>query len=270
VPPAEQATWLEAALGMRDLPLAIRPLPAIEADPEVGAGAWLEVLRARARSRPSGIDQAARLCRSWIELRGSDPTIRAGLARLGNRQIVVVANDRHRGTGRPGPGGYRLAQRAIALAGRLGVPLLTLVDTPGADPGPVAEAGGVAGEIARTFAAMAELPTPSVCVCVGEGGSGGAMALAATDRMLMCEHSVFSVIGPEGAAAIIDRDVAAAPVLASQLALTSTDVTRLGIADAVVPDGGPELGKAVTAALGAAVVGDRVTRLDRATAPWLR
>jgi acetyl-CoA carboxylase carboxyl transferase subunit beta len=128
----------------------------------------------------------------------------------------------------------------------------------------------VAIEIARTFAAMAELPTPSVCVCVGEGGSGGAMALAATDRMLMCEHSVFSVIGPEGAAAIIDRDIGAAPVLASQLALTSTDVTRLGIADAVVPDGGPELGKAVAAALGAAAAGDRVTRLDRATAKWLR
>jgi acyl-CoA carboxylase subunit beta len=270
VRPAEQRAWVEAALGLRDLPLAARPLPAAEADPEVDSGAWREVLLARAHSRPSGIDHAARLCRSWIELRGTDPAIRAGLARLGKRQVVVVANDRHSGSSRPGPGGFRLAQRAIALAGRLGLPLLTLVDTPGADPGPAAEAGGVAAEIARTFAAMADLPTPSVCVCVGEGGSGGAMALAATDRLLMCEHSVFSVIGPEGAAAIMERNVDAAPAMAAQLALTSADVTKLGIADSVVADDGPELATAVTAALDAAIAGERVTRLDRATARWLR
>jgi acetyl-CoA carboxylase carboxyl transferase subunit beta len=297
VPTTEQAGWVEAVLGLRDLPLASRPLPAaplpaeslsaesqsaeslsaeslsaesLSAESQGAGGAWLEVLRARARSRPSGIDQAARLCRSWIELRSTDPAMRAGLARIADRRVVVVANDRHSGSGRPGPAGFRLAQRAIALAGRLGLPLLTLVDTPGADPGPVSEAGGVAAEIARTFAAMADLPTPSVSVCVGEGGSGGALALAAADRLLMCEHSVFSVIGPEGAAAIMEHDIQAAPAMAAQLALTSADLTNLGIADAVVADDGPELAAAVTAALGAAVVGDRMTRLDRATAKWLR
>ncbi|HWW54449.1 MAG TPA: carboxyl transferase domain-containing protein [Acidimicrobiales bacterium] len=274
---ADQAAWLEAALGLRDLPLPARPLPA--AGPDVGrpgaievseGGAWLEVLRARARSRPSGIDQAARLCQSWVELRGSDPTVRAGLARIGGRRVVVVANDRHCAGGRPGPGGYRLAQRAIALAGRLGLPLLTLVDTPGADPSPASEAGGIAAEIARTLAAMAELATPTVSVCVGEGGSGGALALAGADRLLMCEHAIFSVLGPEGAAAILARTADAAPTMAGLLRLTSTDVVELGIADAVVADDGPELAAAVGAALDKAVAGDRTRRFDRATARWLR
>src|SRR5207237_274052 len=115
------------------------------------------------------------------------------------RRIVVVANDRHAGAGRVRPPGYRLARRAIALAGRLGLPLLTFVDTPGADPGPASEANGIALEIATTFAAMADLPTASVAVCVGEGGSGGALALAHADRLLIQQHAVFSVIGPAGA-----------------------------------------------------------------------
>ncbi|HWW53670.1 MAG TPA: carboxyl transferase domain-containing protein, partial [Acidimicrobiales bacterium] len=138
VAPTDQAPWVEAALGLRDMPLPPRPLPASVPDTAANgandvASAWRLVLRARARSRPSGIDQAARLSQSWVELRGSDPTVRAGLARIGGRRVVVVANDRHSARGRPGPGGYQLAQRAIALAGRLGLPLLTLVDTPGAE-----------------------------------------------------------------------------------------------------------------------------------------
>ena len=127
------------------------------------------------------------------------------------------------------PAGYRLAQRAVALADRLHLPVLTLVDTPGAHPGPRSEAEGIAGEIARTFAALDGLSTPSVCLCVGEGGSGGALALGHTDRLLLLEHAVFSVIAPEGAAAILERDIERAPDVAENLRLTSRDLLGLGM-----------------------------------------
>src|SRR5205823_2051770 len=199
VAPDDQGAWIEAALGSSALPLAtFREIPVSYAG-SARKVAWEEVEAARDPSRPTGIDWAARLCSSWTELRGADPTTRAGLATLADdqRRVVVIAHDRHAGDGRPKPGGFRLARRAVALAGRIGLPLLTLIDTPGADPGAESEAGGVASEIATTFAAMAELATTSVTVCVGEGGSGGALAVAAADRLLMQEHAVFSVIGPE-------------------------------------------------------------------------
>jgi acetyl-CoA carboxylase carboxyl transferase subunit beta len=188
------------------------------------------------------------------------------LATLDGSRLVVVASDRHAADGRPTPAGFRLAQRAIALAGRLRLPLLTLVDTPGAHPGAGSEAGGIAGEIARTLAAMAALPTPSVSVCVGEGGSGGALALAAADRLLVQDHAIFSVIAPEGAAAILERDAARAPILAERLRLTSADLVDLGVADAVAPE--DDLHGAVVDALAAATVGDRERRFDAATARW--
>lgn len=265
--PGREAEWVEVALGLRDRPLPTRPLPAWE-DPGVG-GAWGEVLRARATGRPTGIDRAARLCDSWLELRGNDPTVRAGLATVAGRRCVVVATDRYHRDGRPTPAGFRLAQRAVELAGRLGLPVVTLVDTPGADPSPASEVDGLAGEIARTFAAFADCPSPIVSVCVGEGGSGGALALAYADRLLITEHAVFSVIAPEGAAAILERDASRAPEVAERLALTSGDVHALGIVDEVVPEGQEALDRAVVAALDAARPGDRVVRFDRATARWL-
>lgn len=275
LPAAQQPAWVEAALGVREQRLPGRPLPA-PADPSaepgsVGDGAWHEVLRARARSRPSGIDHAARICDSWVELRGADPTVRAGLAAIGRRRVIVIAHDRHAGTGRQGAAGFRLARRAIALADRLHLPILTLVDTPGADPGPAAEADGIANEIAATSAALTEVSVPTVAVCVGEGGSGGALALAACDTLLILEHAVFSVIGPEGAAAILARDAAQAPRFATQLRLTAADLVDLGIADAVVPETDPpSLDAAVAAALARAQPGERLRRLDAVTARWLR
>jgi len=274
--PADQAAWVEAALGLRDERLPGRPLPAAVPHraslPLTGGDeAWQEVLRARARSRPSGIDHAARLCDSWVELRGPDPSVRAGLARIGARRVVVIAHDRHSGTGRTAPAGFRLARRAVELAGRLGLPLLTLVDTPGAEPGSMAEADGVAAEIAATFAAMAEVDVPTVAVCVGEGGSGGALALATSDRVLMLEHAVFEVITPEGAAAILARDPAKAATFAGQLRLTATDVVASGVADAVIPEGDPAgIDSAIGAALDQAEKGVRVRRLDRVTDRWVR
>ncbi|MCU1462209.1 MAG: Acetyl-CoA carboxylase carboxyl transferase subunit beta [Acidimicrobiales bacterium] len=284
VAPPDHATWVDAALGLRALPLAL-PLPDPHPDPhrsfpEAGTEtvpnrrhvAWDEVLAARDPGRPTGIDWAARLCSSWTELRGADPTVRAGLATLARdgRRLVVVAHDRHADDGRTKPAGFRLARRAIALAGRVGLPLLTLVDTPGADPAAESEAAGVASEIASTLAAMAELPTPSVSVCVGEGGSGGALAIAAADRLLMQDHAVFSVIGPEGAAAILERDVRKAPDLAERLRLTSRDLVEMGIADATVAEDADAMAGAISDALAAAEPGDRRRRFDTVTEKWLQ
>lgn len=267
VEPGEEATWIEVALGLRSRALPTRPLPAVD-DPGVG-GAWGEVLRARAVGRPSGIDRAARLCSSWCELGGVDPTIRAGLASIGSRRCVVVATDRYQGEGRPMPAGYRLAQRAVALAGKLGLPVVTLVDTPGADPSPEAEVDGIGLEMARTFAAFSACPTLVVSVCVGEGGSGGALALCCGDRLLISEHAIFSVIAPEGAAAILERDPTKAAEVAERLRLTAEDLADLDIADEVIPDRQEGLDAAVANALDEAVVGDRERRLDAATARWL-
>ncbi|MFP3901526.1 MAG: carboxyl transferase domain-containing protein [Acidimicrobiia bacterium] len=267
VAPGEDAAWVEIALGVTERPLPTRPLPAPRISP--APGAWGEVLRARAAGRPTGIDRAARLCTSWTELRGSEATVRAGLATVAGRRCVVVASDRYVDAGRPGPAAFRLAQRAVRLAGRIGVPVVTLVDTPGADPSPEAEAGGIAQEIARTFATLAACPTPIVSVCVGEGGSGGALALSHADRLIMTEHSIFSVIGPEGAAAILERDAGRAPEVAERLRLTASDMVELGIADTVVPETQPALDAAVARALDEATPGDRDRRFDAATRRWL-
>jgi acyl-CoA carboxylase subunit beta len=274
----EVVAWVEAALGLTDRPLPIRSLPAW--DPSLagtgtgtgavsGPDAWTEVLRSRAVGRPSGIDRAAGLCSSWVELRSTDPTVRAGLARVAGRRCLVVATDRYCDTGRPTPAGFRLAQRAVELAGRIGVPVVTLVDTPGADPSPAAEVDGVAAEIARTLAALASCPTPTVSICVGEGGSGGALALSYTDRLLICEHATFSVIAPEGAAAILERDATRAADVTDRLRLTSGDMLELGIVDEVIGEDQQALDRAVDRALRVATPGERDRRWDAVTARWL-
>jgi acetyl-CoA carboxylase carboxyl transferase subunit beta len=280
VGPGDHAAWIEVSLGVRAAPLSLgrgRPLAPPAGGPSPG-NAWAQVEWARSPHRPTGLDWAALLCDSWVELRGADPVVRAALATVEGRRLVVVANDRHAagtgggsgaGAGRPGPEGYRLAQRAIQLAGRIGLPVLSLVDTPGADPGPAAEAGGIAGEIARTLAAMAELPTASVAVCVGEGGSGGALALAHTDRLLLLEHAVFSVIGPEGAAAVLWRDPSRARDAAAVLRMTAPELASLGIIDGAVAEDVETVRRGVLDALDTATAGDRARRVDEATSRWL-
>ncbi len=301
---SDQVAWVNAVLGSADWPLthggppdaeragldrlsdgladgprgrAARIPAAPPAAPQAAPDSARQAIRqARSRSRPSGLEWAAALCSSWIELRGQDPAIRAGLARIGGERVIVVAMDRYAdgaGAARPGPAAYRLARRAIGLADRIGLPLLALVDTPGAEPGPAAERDGIAAEIAATLRAMARLRTPSVAICVGEGGSGGAMALGHADRLFMLPGSVFSVISPEGAAAILYRDASRADELAGPLRLTSAELTGLGIADGVLPElaanrvGG--LRRAVTGALGTAQPGDRDRRLAKATRSFI-
>jgi acyl-CoA carboxylase subunit beta len=264
----DEAPWVEAALGLRRSPLPVRFEPTPDGGPS--GSAWEEYGRARAPGRPSGLDWAALLCDSWVDLHGVDPTVRAGVAELDGRTVVVVALDRYAADGRPVPAGFRLAQRAVALADRLRLPVLTLVDTPGAHPGPSSEADGIAGEIARTFAALDAVSSPTVCVCVGEGGSGGALALGHTDRLLLLQHAVFSVIGPEGAAAILERDAGKAAELAEKLKPTSRELLALGIVDEVVPETVDAVRAAVSRALYDARPGDRLRRVDAATARWVR
>ncbi|WP_421121825.1 carboxyl transferase domain-containing protein [Aquihabitans daechungensis] len=275
VEPEAVLAWVRAALGTSEQPLRASrpPVPTKQiAPPPPGTDpAWAAVLASRRLGRPSGIHLAAAATTSWTELgEGTDPSMRAALATAGGRRIVVVAMDRYAGGGQPGPEAYQLACRAIDLGGRLGMPIVTFVDTPGAALSPEAENEGIARAIARTHAAMAAAPVPTVSVCVGEGGSGGAQALSAADRLLIQEGATFSVIGPEGAAAILERDAAKAPEVAPLLRLTSRDLADFGIADAVVPDAVGATVAALEQALAEAVVGDRGRRLDAATAAWLR
>ena len=154
------------------------------------------------------------------------------------------------------PEGYRKARRLIALAGRFGLPLLTFVDTAGAFPGIDAEARGQAEAIARAIEACLEAPVPIVATIIGEGGSGGAIALATGDRVLMLEHAVYSVISPEGCASILWRDAAQAPTAAEALRLTAADLRGFGIVDQVVPEplgGAHRMPATMVAAVGDAI-----------------
>lgn len=214
--------------------------------------AWSEVERSRAADRPRTPAFLAALDVA-MELHGDragedDPTIRAVLARWEGVPVVVVGMDRTAEEGRTRPAGYRKAWRGMRLADRLGVPLVTLIDTPGADASASSEAGGIAAHIARTFAELLAVRSPVVSLVVGEGGSGGALALAVGDRLLIQEHASFSVIAPEGAAAILHRDAGRAAEVAELLDPTARGLARLGIADEVVPE--PE-GRAVDVAVAA-------------------
>ncbi len=204
--------------------------------------AWQAVLASRSPERAKAGAWLARLDVA-MELHGDragadDPTLRVALARLAGAPVVVVAIDRATDEGRITPAGYRKAWRGFELAARLDVPLVTLVDTAGAQASAASEAGGIAHHIAETFARLLELPCPTITVVTGEGGSGGALALAAADRLLMLEHSTFSVIAPEGAAAILHRDAFRAPEVAGRLKPDAHTLHRLGIADQVITEQG--------------------------------
>jgi acetyl-CoA carboxylase carboxyl transferase subunit beta len=270
----DQPRFVEGVLGLRNLP----PDPAHPAPPGLSAlgtteparDAWAAVQRARADTRASGWQWAAALCESWIELKGLDPTVRAGIATMGGRRLMMVASDRHAGHGRPTPPAYQLVRRALKMADRLRLPFVSLVDTPGADPAPDSERGGIAQEIAKTFVAQASLRVASVALCVGEGGSGGALAMSACDRLLLLADAVFSVIGPEGAAVILGRDVKRAPEFAPLLKPTAPELLAIGAIDGVVAGGVDDVRSALLRALDDAQPGDRAGRHDALTVRFLR
>jgi acetyl-CoA carboxylase alpha subunit/acetyl-CoA carboxylase beta subunit len=275
-----EASWIGAALGANATPVVLERAQVSPADYNYGAspsGGWETVQAARDPKRPAGMEWAAALTTSWTDLAAVDPAIRAGIASIAGQRVMVIAMDRHAhgdGAARPGPAAFRLAQRAMTLAGQLGLPIVTLIDTPGAEPGPVAEADGIAVEIARTLQALTSTNCVTVSVCVGEGGSGGAMALGYTDRAYVLERAVFSVIGPEAAAVILTRDSSNAPAMANALGLTGAELVQLGVIDDVLPDAGEAAVEVVRNRIVEAVlearVGDRHRRANQATLRWLR
>ena len=210
---------------------------------------WRSVELARHPDRPYTLDYVERILDDWFELRGDrarldDHAVVAGLGRLGGRTVAVVGHQKgrdikertRRNFGMAYPEGYRKANRVMGLADRHGFPVLTLVDTPGAYPGVAAEQHGQGGAIARSQSIMARLGVPTIAVVIGEGGSGGAVAIAVADRVLMQEHAMYSVISPEGCAAILWRDAAQAKKAASAFKPDAAHCLELGVIDGIVPE----------------------------------
>jgi len=227
---------------------------------------WHTVQLARHAGRPTSLEYITRLFARFVELHGDrqlgdDAAIVCGLGELNGHTVVVVAQERgrtdeeqaQRRRGRPFPEGYRKALRLMQLAAKFGLPVVTLIDTPGAYPGYQAEQRGIAQALAHNLQAMASLPTPIVSVVIGEGGSGGALALGVADRVLMLQNAIYSVISPEGAAAILFRDAARAQQVAEALKITADDLLRLGVIDGIVPE--PEGGAHTDADLAARRLG---------------
>ena len=238
------------ALALRTIaPPRPEPVAAPEPPAEVRLEGWAAVRAARSAGRPKAPDLLRTASETVVELRGdrsggSDPALFAALARVAGRPLVALALDsRHLG----GPTAFRTARRALRIAEHLDLPVVTLLDTRGADPSGVAEAGGIAWEIAATFDAMLGAPVPILAIVTGEGGSGGALALAAGDLLVCFEDAIFSVIAPEAAAEILWRDAGRAEEAARLLRVTAHDLRALGLADAVIA--GPPSAGSVRAAI---------------------
>ncbi len=225
--------------------------------------AWEIVASARALNRPSTRNYLEHISPGYVEFHGDregsdDLAIVTAIGKIAGTPVALVGFDRFAeseiagAAGRPMPAGFRKARRMFALAERWELPVVTFIDTPGAYPGIEAEESGLAAEIARTLQRMSTLETPTIAVVVGEGGSGGALALALADRVLMQEGAFFSVISPEGAATIIHRDAERAPELAESLRITASELARFGIVDQIVPE--PVGGAAADMALAAEYV----------------
>jgi acetyl-CoA carboxylase carboxyl transferase subunit alpha len=251
---------------------------------------WRSVQLARHDSRPYTLDYVERLLDDWFELHGDrgdgdDGAMIAGLGKLGDRTVALVGQQKGRDIkeraerrfGMPNPEGYRKAMRVMELADRHGFPVVSLVDTPGAYPGVAAEQHGPGGTIAASQAAMARLAVPTVACVIGEGGSGGAIAIALADRVLMQENAIYSVISPEGCAMILWRDAGEAKKAAAAFKPDAVHCLELGVIDGIVaePDGGAHtdpdeaarlLGEAIRDALDdlVDVPGDELRRRRRA------
>ncbi len=246
----QQRWWLGALLAAT-APADARPTSE-SAEPatvpeSTASDTWAAVVAARDPRRPTARAYLDRMLTSFVELHGDrlhgdDPSVIVGFGLLGDQPVAVAATERlplaapPETAGRPLPEGFRKATRLVRLADRLGLPIVTLVDTPGAWPGVEAEERGLGVALAELLAALSAVRVPTVALVVGEGGSGGALAFAACDRVLMQERAIFSVIAPEGAAAILFRDVDRAPDIAEALAITAPALLTLGIVDEIVPE----------------------------------
>ena len=244
------------------------------ADPK--AETWARVQLARNLRRPRILDLLPDLADEFVELHGDrlygdDEAIVTGLARIGDRRIVVVGQQKgadtdeniRRNFGMPHPEGYRKAMRVMELAERLALPIVTFVDVPGAHPGPESEERGIAEAIARSIGLMSRLRTPIVVVITGEGGSGGALAIAVGDVVIALENAVYSVISPEGCASILWRTADEAATAAVAMKMTAPEQQALGIIDVVIaePEGGAHTDHADTARRIRSVVVDQLDAL---------
>ena len=211
--------------------------------------AWQRAQLARHPKRPHTLDLFRLLLEDFVELHGDrvfgdDKAIVGGLARFEGDPVVAIGHQKGRDTreniarnfGMPHPEGYRKALRLMELAAKFRKPIITFIDTPGAYPGLGAEERGQAEAIARNLREMAGLGTPIVCVVTGEGGSGGALAIGVANRVLMLEHAIYSVISPEGCAAILWGEARKAPEAAELMRITAPDLLKLGVIDGIVPE----------------------------------
>jgi len=214
-----------------------------------GLTPWQKTQVARHPNRPYTLDYVGALFTDFTELHGDrrfgdDPALVTGFARYKDRAVAVVGHQKGRDTkqkiyrnfGMPKPEGYRKALRVMQLAAKFGRPIISFVDTPGAYPGLDAEERGQAEAIAYNLREMARLPTPIIVNVTGEGGSGGALAVAVGDRVNMLEHSIYSVITPEGCAAILWRDAGRAEEAATAMKITAPDLKGFGLVDEIVPE----------------------------------
>ena len=211
--------------------------------------AWHAVQLARHQDRPYTLDYLNRMCDDLVELHGDkaegdDPALVAGIGSFRGRSVAFVGHQKgrdlkertYRNFGMASPEGYRKAMRVFDLAGRLGFPVVTLIDTPGAAPGVGAETRGQSGAIARSQLMLMSLPVPVVACVIGEGSSGGALAIGVADRVLMQQHAIYTVISPEGCAAILWRDASQAKKAAAAFKPDAVHCLELGVIDGIVPE----------------------------------
>jgi len=264
-------------------PLAEMPGPAPLAPADsppasVALTAWQRVQLARHPQRPYTLDYVGAIFDEHMELHGDrlfadDAALVAGPARLDGRPVMVIGHQKGRDAkenavrrfGMPKPEGYRKALRLMKQAEKFGLPIITLVDTPGADPTLPSEERGQAIAIATNLLEMARLRTPVISVIIGEGGSGGALAIAMADRVLMLENAVYSVVSPEGCASILWNDAGLVAEAATAMKITAEDVWRFGIADQIVPEpaGGAHTDPVGAAAALGAALRETLSELDR-------
>ncbi len=211
--------------------------------------AWDKVQISRNVQRPRTLDYVRILCDDFFEFHGDrrfadDAAIVAGVGRIMGRSVMIVGHQKGRDTrenmkrnfGMPKPDGYRKALRLFHHAEKFSLPVICLIDTPGADPSMESESRGQGNAIAENILVMAQLRTPLVSFVIGEGGSGGALAIGVTDRIFMLEHSIYSVAAPEASAAILWRDSSKAADAAKTMRITAQDLHEMGIVDAIVPE----------------------------------
>jgi acetyl-CoA carboxylase carboxyl transferase subunit alpha len=240
---------------------------------------------ARHPRRPSTLDYIQAISDEWMELHGDrsggdDPALIGGVARLGGQPVVMLGQQKGRDTkdniarnfGMASPGGYRKALRLMAHANKFGMPILTFIDTPGALPTVAAEQQGAGEAIAYNLREMFCLDVPIICTVIGEASSGGALGIGVGDRLLMFEHAVYTVISPEGCAAILWKDATKAPQAAVALKIISPDLKNLGIIDEILPEpiGGAHADPLKAATTLKQALLDNLDKLNRLTAPERR